>query len=231
MRPAATDGKAQRLETRLNHFIESIVRRALVLNARDAELARRHDLRQQEAKRRTDANNRTYIEAGRHDHFDKLVDYWVRARERRAFLARLREVAGEVTPESEIGCWLAWAEGFARAPDPLARFSERGKTLKVYYYDPGFGLVAKRIEGFTDPHPTPDQKRGALIGITLTSAPPDNFEHAIEFELALDDILPYETTEPGWVPRLFVVPARVLNAALVIGSTKSDAGGAAVVGA
>ena len=43
---------------------------------------------------------------------------------------------------------------------------------------------------------------------------------ALEIDLPEDLVLPYEVTKPGYVPRTFYVPARVLNEAL--GKAKVD---------
>jgi hypothetical protein len=46
----------------------------------------------------------------------------------------------------------------------------------------------------------------------VSRRPADDWMKAsVEIEIPERDVVPFETTEPGYVPRTFCVPARVLN--------------------
>jgi hypothetical protein len=121
-----------------------------------------------------------------------------------------------VEPDSEIGQWFEWAERFIEVTDIKARFSELDEMLTLYYSGYSSDLARIRREGFKDPEPESDRNQRRLAGITLREQKPEGGWGSDTLEILLPEVavLPYEVTEPGYVPRVFRLPARVLNRVL-----------------
>jgi hypothetical protein len=204
------DGKTRPLEACLNRFMESVIRRALKERTRQAAREREAELQRQAAERYGEMQLRVRAEHGRREHFDALARRGEFATQRRAFLAQLREVVGEVAADSELGQWLVWADGYCRTADPLNRFHKRADRRLKVYYNVTWGTDREAWEAgqLTDPEPRGDAR--TLVGIPLCDTPPGG--SALDVELPEDVLLPYEVPETGQAPRRFVVPARVLNA-------------------
>jgi len=84
-----------------------------------------------------------------------------------------------------------------------------------------FGLAkvdrADGTEDFEDPDPpTYQPAKASPPAIRLQDVKPERdwLTEALELNPAEDLALPYEVTKPGYVPRTFYIPARVLNDAL-----------------
>ena len=89
--------------------------------------------------------------------------------------------------------------------------------MKLYASGYGSEIARMRTEGFEDPDPpTFEPEKAPPPGIRLQDVKPAKgwMTEALEIDLAEELVLPYEVTKPGYVPRTFYVPARVLNAAL-----------------
>jgi len=194
------------LEERLNQFIEALLRDAYRQKTWRAERERAEEERREAEKRRREREKRQQEELARMERFDKLAGWWRKNEERRAFLARLREAIG---PVEAFAGWLEWAEDYIRRSDPLERFRKRGETLKVYASVPSYKVEEIRRNGFEDPDHTYSGEK-TPPGVKLTDQPQASYT-VLEMELPEDFLLPYEVTEPGWMPRTFYVPARVLN--------------------
>jgi hypothetical protein len=97
-------------------------------------------------------------------------------------------------------------------------FREPRKTLKLYYIGSGYQLADVRRDGFHDPDPpfACGNQKASPPGVKLVDRKPpaSAYSESIELELHEDVVLPYEVTEPGYVPRTFYVPARVLNGSM-----------------
>jgi hypothetical protein len=210
---AVADRKKARLEDLLNEFIELLVERAYADKAaqakRDEEAARTREAA--ERRRQEEIRNRT--EEARRDHFDELVEHWRLNRERRAFLAELRAAARDVQPGSEVAQWFEWAEVFIDSTDVVSRFRPSEQMLTLYHSGYSSDLARIREEGFRDPEPAADRAQRTLVGIRLRAQKPadDWMKASMEIQIHERDVVPFETTEPGYVPRTFCVPARVLN--------------------
>lgn len=171
--------------------------------------------RQEVERRRKEREKVRREEDARADRFDTLVEYWDKAQQRRRFLGELRKAVGGVAQASELARWLEWAHSFVESSDPLNRFGKRGLVLKVYYSAYGTEIAKlKNGAAFEDPEFSEYERNPSPPGIALTDRRPasDWLTELIELELPEDLLLPYETTEPGYIPRRFFVPARVLNA-------------------
>jgi hypothetical protein len=147
------------------------------------------------------------------ERFNNLAAFWRKTQERRAFLEQLRQAVGAVEAESPLGEWLAWAEAYVEGSDPLERFRTRQKTLKLYFSGYKYQIERIKEQDFEDPVPSDYQRDKFIPGIVLRDRRPavDSSEELIEFELPEDLVLPYEVTEPGYEPRRFYIPARILN--------------------
>jgi hypothetical protein len=111
----------------------------------------------------------------------------------------------------------AWAERYIEMTDPLARFRERKEVVKLYASGYGSEIARMRTEGFEDPDPpTYQPEKAPPPGIHLQDTKPERgwMTESLEINLHEDLVLPYEVTKPGYVPRTFYIPAKVLNNAL-----------------
>jgi hypothetical protein len=140
---------------------------------------------------------------------------WHRNEQRRAFLAELRAAMGDVVGDSPLSEWLTWAERYIRVADPMERFRKRETMLKMYFSCNESELERIREDGFSEPGLPAAYAREEQSppGIRLKDAPGGEcyYSKSMELELPEDAVLPYEVTVPGYVPRVFCVPARVLN--------------------
>ncbi len=203
------------LEDRLNHFIEALVSNAYRRKQCRAERHRAEEERRQAEQERKEREKVQREELARMERFDALVRWWNKSEERRAFLARLRGAIGPVENGSPLAGWLEWAEGYTRRSDPLERFRKRGEKLKVYAAVPSYCVEEIQKNGFEDPDHTYSQEK-TTPGVKLTDQPQMGYaDTALEMELPEDFLLPYEVTEPGWIPRIFYVPARLLNSVVL----------------
>jgi hypothetical protein len=131
---------------------------------------------------------------------------------------QLRQRCGPVEHNTELARWLKVAEDWTEVADPLTAFHEPRKTLKLYYIASGYQLADIRREGFHDPDPPSPygNQKASPPGVKLVDRKPpsSDYSESIELELHEDVVLPYEVTDPGYVPRTFYVPGRVLNRSL-----------------
>jgi hypothetical protein len=141
------------------------------------------------------------------------VTYWRKTQERRAFLATLRDTVGTIDSDSELARWLEWADAYVEGSDPLERFRSRAQNVKLYFSGYNHQIRKIKTDGFEDPDVSDHDRNKTESGIVLRDRRPgvDWLTELIELELPEDVVLPYEVTEPGYVPRLFCIPARVLN--------------------
>ena len=101
--------------------------------------------------------------------------------------------------------------------DPLARVRGRKAVVKLYASGYGHEIARMRTEGFEDPDPpTFEPEEAPPPGIRLEDVKPAKgwMTEALENDLPEELLLPYEITRPGYLPRTFYLPARVLNEAL-----------------
>ena len=113
--------------------------------------------------------------------------------------------------------WLQWAERYIEMADLLAKFRDREEVVRLYVSGYGSEIARMRTEGFEDPDPPTNQPEKARPpGIRLQDVKPhrDWMTEVLEIDLPEELVLPYEATKPGYVPRTFYVPAKVLNEVL-----------------
>lgn len=217
-----TESPSKPLEQVLNKFMIGVIRAALAVKQQRAEAERRERERQDEERQRIEAERRRKIEAQRNreelaarDRFDNLTAEWQRNEQRQAFLLQLRQAMGEVAIDSALGQWLAWADRYIESADPLERFRRREPALKLYYSGYGFEFERIRGSGFAEPEPQSPYVREPPPppGIRLQdkSAATGYSSSSLEIEVPEEAVLQYEVTDPGYVPRVFYVPASVLN--------------------
>jgi len=174
----------------------------------------REQLKRQEAERRRKEQLKEHRKAeARIEQFNTLVECWRNTQQRRAFLVELRAAIGSVDVDSELGRWLDWADHYIKVSDPLERFKNRGQLLKLYFCGYQHEIKKIKAEGFEDPEPSEYDRTKTPPGILLRDSRPnaERLSDFIELQAPDDFVLPYEVTEPGYIPRTFYVPACVLN--------------------
>jgi hypothetical protein len=220
------DSAGRQLEERLNEFIELLVEQALIQQAERAEAERKERERQEEERRQKEAAEKRREEEARISGFEHFVNAWERTESRRACLARIREAAGHVEADSELGRWLQWAERYVERSDPVRRVGERKKTVTLHYAA-GYNGDRVLLDGFEEPadgrvygrEPEPP-------GILLCDYPwvMQYGGKDVQFDVPEDAVLPFECSEDGHWARRFRVPARVLNRLLKLKAEGSPSG-------
>jgi hypothetical protein len=117
------DGKTQRVEDCLNAFVVGLVQAAEAKKQAQAEWEEQQRRREEERRRRFEEERQRQEEARRGRQLEEEATAWAKAEQLRAYVAAVREhaeQAGGVEPESKVARWLAWAERYAEAADPLA---------------------------------------------------------------------------------------------------------------
>lgn len=114
---------------------------------------------------------------------------------------------------SELGQWLAWADHYVDVSDPLRRFTERAGRITLYFSGPEYEIRRINAVGFVDPPLTEYGPEHAPTGVTVSDERVDRGwpDAHIALEVPNREVLPHETTRPGYRPRTFCVPACVLN--------------------
>jgi hypothetical protein len=212
-RSRASDGKNHQLEHCLNQFIEAMLEQALRAKRMRAKREAEEKRREEAERRRGQREIRARQERAQVDRFERLVKDWRKSQERRALLNSLREAIGTVEDESPLARWLSWLEHWTEVSDPFDRFRRRNGTLKLYFAGYGHEIQRIKSDGFRDPEASAfgDQKVSPGIVLADRRPPVDSLQQLLEIEMSEDAALPYETTEPGYVPRTFCVPAEILN--------------------
>ena len=213
-RAAVSDSPKQPLEEGLNNFIEALAKEALREKAWRAKREREEKERQELERQRKESEKANREAQSRIDRFNELASYWEKTEQRRRFLVELRKAVGDVTPDSNLGRWLLWADRYIESSDPLKRFTDRQQVLKVYYAGYSHEISRLRDGGlFEDPEVSDYDKKPRQPGIALCdrNTELDWLRTSLELELPEDFLLPYEVSTPGYIPRQFFVPARVLN--------------------
>ena len=113
------------------------------------------------------------------------------------FSADWRTAIGSVDADSPLGQWLDWAKNYAEVSDPLERFQNRQKAIRLFF-NAVHEIRHIKAKGFE---------------ILLCDRRPggDWLSEVLELGLPEEVVLPCETTTPGYVPRTFCIPAAVLN--------------------
>jgi len=123
VRKTWADGKRQRVETSLNAFVVGLVRAAEAKRVWLEERERQQQMWEEQRQRLREEERRREEERLRGQRLERIADAWGKAREIRAYLTAVREKAeqdGGIEPGSDLAAWLAWAEGYAEAIDPLS---------------------------------------------------------------------------------------------------------------
>ncbi|MEQ8789938.1 MAG: hypothetical protein RIC55_26825 [Pirellulaceae bacterium] len=127
------DGKARRVENCLNSFIA-----AVYLASEDIKTARREEEEwqrkwEEKERLRKEAEERQRQEEARIKDLDAKLVEWTKARDIRALVDAVRtraELNGEeISPDSDLAQWLAWAEQRADRIDPVT--SGKSCSMKV----------------------------------------------------------------------------------------------------
>jgi hypothetical protein len=221
---STADGKRRRLEDSLNLFVENLIQRAYSEKSRRAEREREEERRKEAESRRREREQRQREHDAATARLDVLAAAWAKTEQRRAFLVQLREACGPVEEGTELAGWLNVVERWTDIADPLTVFRAPRKTLKLYYAAAGYDLAEVRRAGFHDPEPPAryGNEKAPPPGVQLVDRPTSTWHsESMELELPEDAVLPYEVTAPGYIPRTFFMPARVLNGILGKGPRES----------
>jgi hypothetical protein len=120
-----TDTPSQLIEERLNEFVEAIVSEAHGLNEEDARYAEQERIRHEAELVRLAEQERRNAELARRGALEKQATLWEKSRLLLDYIADARQRAelqasgGEL--DAEVRDWLAWAEHYAHALNPLER--------------------------------------------------------------------------------------------------------------
>lgn len=85
--------------------------------------------------------------------------------------------------------------------------------MKLYFSGYNYQIRQIKERGFEDPEPSDYQCDKFIPGIVVQDRRPavESLGELLQFELREDLVLPYEVTKPGYEPRTFYLPARILN--------------------
>lgn len=212
-RSGPADSRSNKLEDLLNRFIEALIREAQRQKGSRADREREEQRRKEAEKQQRETRKQQLQAEAQVDLYDKLVQHWRRTEERRTFLRRLRDEIGPIDANSPLGEWLEWAESYTEVSDPLERFRNRQETIHLFFSAYHHEIRTIKAEGFKDPEPSLYGQQNPPAGIVLCDCSPGTgwLSEVMELEVPEDVVLPYETTTPGYAPRTFCIPARVLN--------------------
>lgn len=112
-----SDGKKQRVEDCLNAFIVGLIHTAEHERIWRAERDRQHREWEEQQQRRLEQERKREVEKARIHDLDKRVSAWRKAKTIREFLeeveAAARQLGDDLSPDSDLTRWLAWARGYA----------------------------------------------------------------------------------------------------------------------
>jgi len=122
LRATWSEGKKQRLENCLNQFIVGLVTAAAQLKQRrleQEEWQRKYRIGQEQ---RAAAERKKQEEQHRIDALNSILKDWRKCQFMRAYLAEAKaavEERGGAAPDSDVGRWLKWVEGYAERLDQV----------------------------------------------------------------------------------------------------------------
>jgi hypothetical protein len=118
-----SDGKQQRVEDCLNAFIIGLIQSSVRAHAEKLERERRHREREEQEQRRREEERNRRLEEARRAALDEQITAWRKSREIRAYIEAVSRMAtdkhGQITPDSDLGRWLAWVSRHVDSLDPL----------------------------------------------------------------------------------------------------------------
>ncbi|MHC5539327.1 hypothetical protein ACYOEI_14000 [Singulisphaera rosea] len=119
------DSEDHRIEEALTSFVDGIICKVAELRERRVRWAREAEIR---AERQRQAEKVERLKRQEEERVRKLTDMqvaWTQAQQLRAFIVAVREraeqIGKDVSPESGLGRWQAWAEECAERLDPVDR--------------------------------------------------------------------------------------------------------------
>ena len=119
------DLASQPIEERLSEFVIAIVAQAHELNERDARFAEEERKRRAAEEVRAAEQRRREAEIARREALSKQATSWDQCRLLNEYICSVRAAAesqaGSAEPDAEVREWIAWAEAYASALNPLAR--------------------------------------------------------------------------------------------------------------
>lgn len=132
LRTQWNDGKHQRLEDCLGHFVAHLDPLAAAIKRRREEWEQARREQQEEEARRFERERRRREEMERVRVFQEELDRWRLARDVREYIAEVRALSGTVRDDSGglhlLEDRLTWAEAFAERIDPLTEVRRRRQS-------------------------------------------------------------------------------------------------------
>jgi hypothetical protein len=117
------DGKTQRLEDQVSQVVAGFMRLALASRAEQRRRAAEERERERIAEERAKLEKSVKVEQSRVNALRNATARWLRAEQIRSFILAARNAAVQngqtVTPGSQFGDWIVWAEQQADRLDPL----------------------------------------------------------------------------------------------------------------
>jgi hypothetical protein len=209
-----SDTKAGPVENRLNEVVIALVGAALAAKE-SREVQERAKLAEIEREReRARALQLERKELARVKRLDELSEASHRHRRLTAFRDELRAATGEVNPDTELGRWLGWIDGYLDEIDVLKTFRKRAPRLTLYHCASTYAAGSILANGFEDIAPTHGESKNPPASVTFTDVPMRGIyggTTCIEIEVPEEDVLPYEFPRDRLGYRKFSLPADIVN--------------------
>lgn len=205
---SVVDTADARVEERLNDVVANLVRAALAKKAYRATQERARLAAIEREREQSAALQLQRREMARVRRLDELADAADRHRRLTAFREDLRAAVGTVDPNSELGQWLDWIDGYLDDIDVLRAYRDRASVLTLYYCVSSWEVDSILKTGFAD------QSDEHPANVVLTDVPMrDEYggTMCIVIEVPEDAVLPYESLKDHEGYRHFAVPTEVVN--------------------
>jgi len=207
------DGKRQRLEQLLNDVVEGLVEAALKEQAREAEAEKRRQAEAEAQRRREEVQRLEREERARIRHLEQLMAASERHEQLQEFVERLRKIAREPDPDSELGHWFDWASGYLQESDPLRVWRNPQPLITLYHPAYRYELQDILEKGFRDRLPEHGEDQELPPSVLLGDVPLTRGYDSICLTVAIPEsvVLPYESTTGDRPYRRFNVPAAIVK--------------------
>jgi hypothetical protein len=213
-RSVVADTNSARVEERLNEVVIALVRAALA-EKEYRETQERARLAEVEREReRANAVQLEREELARIRRFEELAKGSMRHRRLTTFRDELRAAIGEVNPDSELGRWLHWIDGYLVEIDVLETFRKREPQLTLYHCASTYAVGSILKNGFENATPSYGEGKDLPASVAFTNVPMRGIyggTTCIVIEVSEEDVLPYESLGDRPDYRKFSLPASVAN--------------------
>jgi hypothetical protein len=209
-----SDTKAGPVDKRLNEVVIALVGAALAAKGY-REVQERAKLAEMEREReRAKALQLERKELARIKRLEELSEASHRHRRLTAFRDELRAATGEVNPDTELGRWLGWIDGYLDEIDVLKTFRKRAARLTLYHCASTYAAGSILANGFEDIARSHGESKDLPASVAFTDVPMRGIyggTACIEIEVPEEDVLPYESPRDPLGYRKFSLPADIVN--------------------